>query len=162
MANPPIPFWSRSLGPPFFFSVGGCRSIRCDESGKDGDISHISIRTSADAGLIQAWCVSGLGEALSTWEIAVTRQIKWISLVLRLALVFSPYMASRCFLRWKWLQDEGSGGQRFGAMGLLASKVPAQVGVSESQFAWFVKWDDKLLSCKEHGKALCKRHDQFK
>lgn len=66
MANPPIPFWSRSLGPPFFFSVGGCRSIRCDESGKDGDISHISIRTSADAGLIQAWCVSGLGEALST------------------------------------------------------------------------------------------------
>lgn len=49
--------------------------------------------------------------------------------------VFSPYMASRCFLRWKWLQDEGSGGQRFGAMGLLASKVPAQVGVSESQFA---------------------------
>lgn len=33
------------------------------------------------------------------------------------------------------LQDEGFGGQRFGAVDLLASKVPAQVGVSESQLA---------------------------
>ena len=30
-------------------------------SRKDGDISHISISTSVDGGLIQAWCLSGVG-----------------------------------------------------------------------------------------------------
>ena len=161
MTNPTIPFWNRSLGPPFFFSVCGYRSIGCDESGKDGDTFHISIRTSADAGLIQVWCMSGLGEALSTWETAVTRQLN----------EFPRCWGLHLFFHLIWHPDVFFGGSGFRLRGLetrgLAPRIywPARCQlrwVLLNLFAWFVKWDDKLLSCKNHGKTLCKRYNQFK
>ena len=148
MTNPTIPFWNRSLGPPFFFSVCDYRSIGCDESGKDGDTFHISIRTSADAGLIQVWCMSGLGEALSTWETAVTRQLN----------EFPRCWGLHLFFHLIWHPDVFFGGSGFRLRGLetrgLAPRIywPARCQlrwVLLNLFAWFVKWDDKLLSCKK-------------